>query len=121
MAIIMNKEEIDKLKTIRIGGTNYIIAGKYTLKEIQDFIDKQTKEIEFQKDQRKIWRDNYYEEQAKNIALNIKADKQQNTLEKILNYVQDIVDNEIMNCCEMFDVNGIEIRKDIEKIIGEVK
>lgn len=42
--------------------------------------------------------------------------------DKIRKFIkEELPDDEIMECCEMYDVNGIRLRKELEKIIkGEI-
>ena len=87
----MNKEEIIEFlkKQVEVSWCGDIIQ------ETLDLIDKQTKEIEFQKEQRKLWRDNYYEEQEKvfNLEKEIEELKEENkALGKTLD--SEIADND---------------------------
>ena len=104
----MSEEEIiEKL-------SNYLkdSLGKDLIKALKTALDKQQKEIEFQKEQRKLWRSYYYEEQEKTFAL---QKENEDMREELQMYVDTpinklIVENEELK--EQRD-NAIKLRNEL--------
>jgi len=63
-----------------------------------------------------------YKEAAKKVSKHIdKLQKENQELkEEIREFIKkELPDNEIMECCSNYDVNGVAIRKELEKILAD--
>jgi len=60
--------------------------------------------------------------EEKNTIIENVADKRMQTIIKIEKYLIDSgVDDDILKCCDIYDVNGVELRKYIEELKGDNK
>ena len=58
----------------------------------------------------------------KNTIIENIAEKRMQTIIKIEKYLIDSgIDDDILKCCDIYDVNGVELRKYIEELKGDNK
>lgn len=96
----MKKEELEELINLMYNGH----ISQYGKRKLETYINK------LQKENKKIKKD-YMKLQAFYFKDYIRKDKIREFIEK------ELPDDEIMECCETYDVNGIRLRKELEEII----
>ncbi len=87
-----------------------VVKAEYTYEALKDRVHDQQSEIESLKTTKK----HFFDENRLLERHNLQLINIINLIEQRL--IDNGVDDEILNCCDMYDVNGVELRKYIKKL-----